>query len=308
MKRGSIFTVFSDMLLITMVFLVLYINTLSVETTEADEIADGQMKTIVTQNEKIDGHKKKVETQAAAIDGFKNTVAKQGKEIGELERQVAMLKKGKPVDFVAAIDASGSMTNAIARLKRALKMLADLLPRVTDLRVGIVVYREDKVWTFPLQRIATRSEDDGTSYQELEAFLDGVECKNAIANVGEGVNAALAMFKPSVGDDRRRCVFALLGDVGPGEYWNEQRRPALRSQAEQQSARDRIVDAVNDWSETHGEDGRVLALYSGHPKSDQRAFYEQLGRVQGGTFSDQPTGMFQTVFVASYPGIAKPKE
>lgn len=205
------------------------------------------------------------------------------------------VNRGVPIDLVFAIDVSASQAAWIDDLTAAIAEIAKLLPRVTTLRVGVVLYRDGKTHHFAMQEVQSADDDGGASLAALTKNLGKVKVARAPANIDQGVAEALVMLDSHAADGTRQ-VFALLADVGPGEM-------AHHAPADRQ----RLCEQVNAWASAAGRDRRVVALYSGVDASPEREFFVELARVRHGVFCDEASESFVAVFDAIFSPASAPR-
>ncbi len=137
---------------------------------------------------------------------------------GGLGQEVQKLKAGHEIQLVTAIDTSASMSEPIENLKRGLLELAELLTLVAKVEIGVVLYRDRGTRVLQLREVLPHHKDNGLSLKALTDELESIVPASAYSNTEDGVGEALKMLDQASSSDARQ-IFALLSDVGPGE-WN----------------------------------------------------------------------------------------
>ena len=181
----------------------------------------------------------------------------------ELQQNLDEAVKTRGLELVVAIDASGSMGQALNELKNAILFIGEALPLVSpDFKLGVVVYR-DKVTTFPLTRIRAEKEDNGASFKRLRNWTKNLKPIGSPVDVYQAVDVSMSMLTKNANADTKQ-TFMLIGDMGPYESWiNKQKGTVNMGRGGKEvTLEDRIVARVKSWID-NSENAGVVVLYTG---------------------------------------------
>lgn len=228
--------------------------------------------------------------KAGIIATLQAQLGEQGQQIGQLTTDLNSLRPGGPVDAVFMIDTTGSTAPYHDHVKEALKALFRWAPRLSsELRIGVIAFRDGPVDIHPLRVIRPRHIDGGRSQDLLLDFVNDLTTQSSRTNHLPVFRKAFEMLGASRGQGRR-AVAILVGDVGPSEI--DER--AGFSSSERQSAA-RIVDGVRRWVE--GDMRTVAAIYLGKATtgSEEREWFRSLSLPNTDHFAADSSEMFNVI-------------
>ena len=274
------------------------------------EKAEKDVEELTTENEGLHGE---VSRQGGVIDelttgigllktentGLKRTnialgdeLGLMGDKIGEYQVIIDTLERGRPVDVVFLFDTSASMELQNSRVRRAIGLVGELLPRVTQLRIGVLTFQQTGYKSFPLQELQRPEADHGLSRAQLAKFLADATVANGLVDVADATRRGMAMFDTSAQAPLRE-VLVLVSDVAPGDVAGISEQDCRRMKQELQA-----------WTQEPGSDRRFLALFGHDPgfinpdydPARHRAVYRWLAKMPQGRFEDQASAVFPVLF------------
>ena len=186
----------------------------------------------------------------------------------ELEKQISQQVSARNVTLVIALDGTGSMKDSFDILKSQLtRMCLEVSEIIQEFQIGIVIYREN-LEVFPITRIQADTTDGGVSRNKLQGFIQSANHRGSPAATGQGIQTALSMIQQNGQDEERAYVFALIGDVGPGEVKQELRREA------------QYIRLVDDFRNQYSS--RVVTVYTGTDyNGDNELFFKEIAKAGG---------------------------
>lgn len=180
----------------------------------------------------------------------------------------------RSMDLVLAFDSTGSMSDAMADLRRSLNGVVRVLRRmIPDLRIGLVTFRDDA--SFITRSMPLTGMDDAGVAQALDWLkAQGAEGGTGPQAVAKGITVAAGMAWRDVA----RAV-VVIGDDGDDDGAPHNAERLARSFAAS-GARAR-VSAIS----VRGQDG---------------AFFEAVAKAGGGTYHVDPGGrMLESILLAA---------
>lgn len=230
------------------------------------------------------------EDKAGIIASQQAQLGEQGKQIGQLTTALNSLRPGGPCDAVFLVDTTGSTDPFHEHVKESLKALFRWAPRLSsELRIGVIPFRDGPLPAYPLQVINPRYKDGGRSQDRLLAFIDNLTTQGSPTHHLPVFREAFDMLGPARSQDRR-AVAILVGDIGPSELDEY----AGFSAAERREA-ERIVSGVRKW--VSGGMRTVAAIYlgKGGEGSEDRQWFESLSLPDPEHFASDSSQMFNVI-------------
>ena len=218
-------------------------------------------------------------------------LGEQGEQFGEVQAELNQLRPGGPCDAIFLIDTSGSTDSYHDHISESLKALFRWAPRLSsELRVGVIPFRDGCLTSYPLTSIRPRDVDNGRSQDSLLEFIDNLHTEVSAADHLPAFREAFKMLDASRGEDRRAVVI-LVSDIGPSELDST----VGYSPAETRQAK-RIVDGVNRW--VSGGMRTVAAIYLGNKASDSfdAQWFRSLSLPDSSNFASDSSQIFNVIF------------
>ncbi|ELP34505.1 vWA domain-containing protein [Rhodopirellula baltica] len=256
----------------------------------AQQLAKGYKGQLDEAETELENFAERGKKDAGIIATLQTQQGEQGEQIGELTTALNSLRPGGPCDFVCLIDTTGSTDPFHDHVKESLKALFRWAPRLSsELRIGVIPFRDGPLPAYPLQVIHPRYKDGGRSQDRLLAFIDNLKTQGSPTHHLPVFREAFDMLGPARSQNRR-AVAILVGDIGPSELDEY----AGFSAAERREA-ERIVSGVRKW--VSGGMRTVAAIYlgKGGEGSEDRQWFQSLSLPDPEHFASDSSQMFNVI-------------
>ncbi|GAA4464112.1 vWA domain-containing protein [Novipirellula rosea] len=226
--------------------------------------------------------------KAVQADSEKQARALQG-EILQLKEAISKARSAKSLRLDLCIDCTGSMQDAIERLKVTIASLMRTLPQtLTEVSIGVIAFRDGKLVDLPIDAVLPANSDMGVSVNRIQNFINRLTARGGKANIDSAIR--FSMRRLTTYQDAPRECLVVIGDVSTREV-----------SGGDQTLEHELLRDLRTWSQVVGKHRRVLALYTGASGSVDEKFFQSLGNANDhSTFSTQDSQLFELVLTAAF--------